>query len=261
MPRYTRTHRYPRGRSGGFRRLRQASSAFSPASLSALVLWLDAGLSPLFQNSNGTTAASADADPVGYWGDLSGVGNHVIQATAGKRPTVKLAIQNSLPVLRWDGVDDTLAKASTTLPSAAGLTVCAVVKITTDTNFGQVLSYVTAADHYELRQSGSTGKVQFIAGAGGAGAHSNTDLAGLWGVWVGTYDGVSALGVRLDGVAQTAGTDNGTTGAGSLNIGARADGSLPWNGDIGALVVANSLLSTPVIQQVEAYLKARWGTP
>ena len=41
---------------------------FTPASISGLQLWLDASDSgTLFQNSNGTTAAAADGDPVGYW--------------------------------------------------------------------------------------------------------------------------------------------------------------------------------------------------
>lgn len=40
----------------------------------------------LFQLSNGTTAVTADNDPIGYVTDLSGNGKHGTQATAGSRP-------------------------------------------------------------------------------------------------------------------------------------------------------------------------------
>ena len=42
-----------------------------------------------YQNSNGTTLATADTDPIGYWQDYSGNGNHLLQATSGKRPLLK----------------------------------------------------------------------------------------------------------------------------------------------------------------------------
>lgn len=55
----------------------------------------------LFQNSNGTTPATADTNPVGYNGDLSGKGYNGTQATNGQRPLLKLSVLNGLPVLRF----------------------------------------------------------------------------------------------------------------------------------------------------------------
>lgn len=82
---------------------------FSPASISGLRLWLDASdETTLFQNSNGTTAASADGDPVGYWGDKSGNLNHCVQADGTKKPLLRTSIQNSKNVVRNDGVNDFL---------------------------------------------------------------------------------------------------------------------------------------------------------
>jgi uncharacterized protein (DUF2147 family) len=83
--------------------------AFSPASIGGLQLWLDAAdASTLFQNSNGTTAASADGDSVGYWGDKSGSSNHIIQADGTKKPLLKTNILNGKNVIRNDGVNDFL---------------------------------------------------------------------------------------------------------------------------------------------------------
>lgn len=54
---------------------------------SSLEGWYDfKDLTTLFQNSNGTTAVTTDGNPVGYWGDKSGKGRHIIQATSGDRP-------------------------------------------------------------------------------------------------------------------------------------------------------------------------------
>lgn len=77
---------------------------FTPASVSPS-LWLDpSNLTTLFQDSGGTGAVTANNDPVGYVGDLSGGANNFIQATAGARP-----LYNTASTLRWltfDGTDD-----------------------------------------------------------------------------------------------------------------------------------------------------------
>ena len=54
---------------------------------SSLEGWYDfKDLTTLFQNSNGTTAVTSDMQYVGYWGDKSGKGRHLIQATSADQP-------------------------------------------------------------------------------------------------------------------------------------------------------------------------------
>jgi hypothetical protein len=77
-------------------------------------IWFDAGVGT-YQDAARTTSASADTDPVGGWTDLSGKGNHASQATAGLRPTLKLAQQNNRPSLLW-----TAASAQYLSADAAG---------------------------------------------------------------------------------------------------------------------------------------------
>src|SRR4051794_15888095 len=86
-----------RSRSGG------------PPDLANLKVWLkaDAGT---FQDAALTTPATANNDPVGGWSDQSGSGAVLTQATAGKRPLLKLANQNGLPTVTFDGTDDFLQK-------------------------------------------------------------------------------------------------------------------------------------------------------
>ena len=72
-------------------------------------LWVASSLnSSLKQNSDGTTAVTTTSDPVGYWADQSGNGNHLIQATAGSRPTYS----SIMPSVVFDGTDDRLGLAA-----------------------------------------------------------------------------------------------------------------------------------------------------
>lgn len=67
---------------------------FSPASLNP-DLWTDASnASSLFQNSNGTTPATADGDPVGYEGDQSVNANNATQSSGTLRPVLRTASIN-----------------------------------------------------------------------------------------------------------------------------------------------------------------------
>jgi hypothetical protein len=50
----------------------------------------------------------ADGDAVASWVDSTGNGHTAAQSTAGKKPVYKTSIINSLPVVRFDGVDDSM---------------------------------------------------------------------------------------------------------------------------------------------------------
>ena len=106
-----------------------------------LICNLDASvLSSLKQNSNGTTAASATDDPVGYWADQTGLGNHATQATSGSRPKLKLSNQNGLPGIELDGTDDYLIASVSGFNQLQNTTILMVLKTSlaaaADTNSG-----------------------------------------------------------------------------------------------------------------------------
>jgi len=89
------------------RLLRPTASGFDPRRIAGLEAWFDASdLSTMAQNSNGTTAATATSDPVGYWADKSGKGRHAKQTTNNNRPTVQLADKNGRAGLDFDGSND-----------------------------------------------------------------------------------------------------------------------------------------------------------
>jgi len=73
-------------------------SAFSPASIPGLQLWLDAS----------QIVGLNDGDAVTTWNDASGNGRNATQATASKKPIYKTNIYATKPALLFDGVDDVL---------------------------------------------------------------------------------------------------------------------------------------------------------
>ena len=86
------------------RLLRPRATGFNPKSLPGRSIWLDANTAgSLAQNSDGSSAAVAADDPVGYWKDLSGNGRHYTQATNNNRPLLKLATHNGKNSLYFDG--------------------------------------------------------------------------------------------------------------------------------------------------------------
>jgi hypothetical protein len=94
------------------RRLLRPRNSWTPLTLKPAV-WLDANsAASLAQNSDGTTAAAAGDDPVGYWKDLSGNARHYTQSTNDNRPLLKLATHNSRNSLYFDGTNDVLGIAN-----------------------------------------------------------------------------------------------------------------------------------------------------
>ena len=81
-------------------------------------LWLDAADSAtLFSVTSGSTPSGADS-VVGRWEDKSGNARHITQAANGLRPLRKIAVQNGLDVVRFDGVDDRMLSSVVNLGSA-----------------------------------------------------------------------------------------------------------------------------------------------
>jgi hypothetical protein len=83
----------------------QGAPPWTPASVSNLLLWLDANDSTTLFQTVGGTAATADTNPVGSWLDKSGNSNHASMASATQRPKLKTGIHNGKNTLRFDGND------------------------------------------------------------------------------------------------------------------------------------------------------------
>jgi hypothetical protein len=109
----------------------------SPDEISALAFWYDAEASPTIDA----------AGVVERWDDLSSNSNHAGQAASGERP-IKATDGEGRDVIRFDGVDDTLAVASP--PSlASGVTLFVVFAVRTRSDFSGIVSAAaaTGVDH------------------------------------------------------------------------------------------------------------------
>jgi hypothetical protein len=223
---------------------------FTPLQISGLAVWLRADLG-VWQDTGLSTPAVADNDPVGGWQDLSGAGNHAVQATAGKRPLLKLNIQNGRPVLRFDATDDFLQAtlvSTLTVPYTGFL-----VGKTTSVARGDAF-YDGHAAVQNLFDSDGT-HYRMVSGGSITGPNMDTSFHTCTTLW----NGASSV-LRIDG-AETTGNP-GTPSLSKLTLGIRGDlASLPLGGDLGEVIFYTGALSAGDMVLVEAYLKARWGTP
>jgi len=233
------------------------SSTFTPKNISGLALWLDAADgSTLFQNSDGTTPATATSDPVGYWRDKSGNSRHATQATAGSRPTI--GAQNGRKTLTFDGTDDhlVLGNLSAAFPAAAEI----------------IASYgITSTDNlYVIYQTANNLTSDVFGSDTFCGAFRGTRLTGV------NVAGLpSASGAYLWGVASSSSShDLFVQGAKVLSsaadysagtnhaIGTRtADGTATTSlaGRINEVCVFNRVLTSSERQRVNGFLARRWG--
>lgn len=229
-----------------------AGLPFTPLSISGLRIWLkaDAGT---YQTAGGSPAVS-DGDPVGQWQDQSGNGYHVTQATAGFRPTLKLAIRGSLPVIRFDGIDDSLIVVLGSNINQPN-TVLGVF------DQGRIFD-VTGGVRQLFNPSILTSTTSRLGYFAGVIANDPTPTI----LSVNSYQQVSAIfngassSLRLNGSATSAGNPGTNYMAGTLML--MTDSStVKSQGNICEILFYDGIISGANLTALENYLKSRWGTP
>lgn len=253
---------------------------FNPLTLSP-ALWLDSSdPSTLYQDSALTTLAVADADPVGGWKDKSGNGRNVTQATGAARPTLRLAVQNGRPVLRFDGTDDTLLFSGGALDLArnvAEFTIAGVFKSTDATNNRVALTLsvgtaTTARVRAVVNDAGQVG----VWGTGGRRLDADS-LVSVNGGSVSTtlFSQITArynltnttCQLYKDGTLAASNTSYQTAGSTSDTasqvgtIGSVNSSTNFWLGDISEILLFRRAITETDRVQLATYLKQKWSTP
>ncbi len=226
--------------------------AGTPLDIPGLKLWVEADTG-LYQASNGTTPAS-NGDPVGYWADQSGQGNHLIQATTASKPTLRtlLGPGGTRPAVEFDGTDDWMQKAFTLVQPE---TIFIVFKSTTWTLADHIYEGITAGS-MALLQYPTTPKVQTYGGAFGP---ENGNLAvNTYGIMTALYSGANTM-LRVNAGTKVV-ASGGTNAGGGFTLGARQTGADASNIHVSAVLIYNRDLSasgedTTVIN----YLNGKWG--
>ena len=201
----------------------------------------------------------ADDSPVDSWIDSSGSGNDVMQDTGMKMPTFKTNILNGLPVVRFDGIDDTLFKiAAGGFTCTEGHTVIAVLNPTTAVGYG--MAVVTNPIFNEMRQTGGGGIAEWMIPSGSYQVDSVSSLEGLWAIWSGTYSVASQLiELFINGVSQgTQLDDTAPLAVSDIYIGSRTD-AYHWLGDIAEVLVYDAALGASDREAIETYLIEKYA--
>lgn len=189
-----------------------ASSEFTPASVSGLALWLDAALG-VYQDAAMTTPATTDGQSVQAWADQSGNDHHFTQDTAGKIPLLKLTTNgiNNLPVVSFDG-GDMLVNSTAFLTGTSG----AVFAVMRPGNIGNEQHLMASAD-----QASTTRWMRLYANVGGNiglyqrnndtsdGLRVHTDTILAWPYVVAWFSDGSTSGVATDGWTEALGVFSG----------------------------------------------------
>jgi hypothetical protein len=207
----------------------------------------------LFQLSNGTTAVTADADPIGYATDLSGNGKHATQATVNNRPLYKVGTPRAL----FDGSNDILSTAAIDFTGTDKMTVVANIILLSDvTSVPIEISADANANNGAFclfRSLGGAGDISPLARNTASGYRSKNGASAPYSaVLTLQYDLAAAtvanmVRMRIDGVQATFDNTQGTStpgafGTHALNIGSRV-AAFPSNCAIKRLVVIGRTLT------------------
>lgn len=230
-----------------------------PLSIPGLALWLDSA------NVDGASNGSlVDGQAIAQWNDLSGNGRHVAQATPGKRPIFHSTggglTPTGKPSLHFDGADDCLVGPIWNLPQPT----TRFVAVAPDANLGRDQHFLSSTSvdplfRQDMNFNATIGTVALYAGAGPANSGAAPNPFAAWHSLSGSANGNNSQ-VGIDGGLTVGGAGNGAWEAPVVG-GFTATPNNPISGSIAAVLVYNRALSTPERQQVEAYLRARFGTP
>lgn len=232
---------------------RLAPAGFSPPLISGLQLWLDASdLSTLYQSSGGSSA-TADGDPVGYWADKSGNARHAIQASGTSKPALKLAIQNTKNILRFDGVNDFLAIATIAISQPYQAFFACKISSTGNIFHANGQSQVRTGTSGSLSPSTD---VCVFSGTPFSYANFFVSGAALLGEYV--ANGASSKIYKNSNLMTTG--NAGTQGiTGNLAVGAYNTPSNYITMDLMELIIYGSELNFADKNLIEDYLNKKWG--
>jgi hypothetical protein len=227
----------------------------------SLAVWLDAADTSRI-TLNGTT--------VSQWDDKSGNGRHVSQANATQQPAFTANALSNKPVLTFDGVNDTLRRAS------AGLTGLSSVSMFV------VMRYITGGASEDIAlgvgTAGFAGTIRSLYRANGGTTQGwanwakdvqasafSCDIGGGYHIFAGWNTSLVAgnnIVIARDGLSAVYTNDGGNlalTGDG-LGVGELVGSSIRYtNASIAEVVILPVAVTVTQQQFIEGYLAHKWG--
>lgn len=228
------------------------ADAFDPTNVPGLQLWLDA--------NDASTFSFASGSLVSQWSDKSGNARHFVIVTSS--PTRTAGLVNGKAAVDFSSVNQYLRTAvSVTLLQPITIFTVAVNDLLATVNRGRVLTNRVDSNFAVIHSDGGSLSDTVVLMAGTANVNGPDNAISNTTQHQGTCitDG-SASRIRVDGVSSGPVSPGGS----SLflgTLGAAFDGTKSLDGKICEVLIYSGALSSTYYLAVEAYLKAKWGTP
>ena len=211
-----------------------------------LKVWLDA--------DDSSTITKDGSNKVSQWNDKSGQGNHVSQSTAGSQPLWVDSAQNSKPLIRFDGSDDSLFRNTYTGGAITQpATVFAVLKMG-DTYYKMQMDSKDGSNRFAIA-SGNSSAITFVM-YGGAELETLNHYTNMRQYTL-TYNGASSV-ARQSKTAYMSG-NAGTMSMIGLILGDDWNGSSNSECDWCELLIYEGTVADSVRDSIEDYLATKWG--
>lgn len=228
----------------------QTIVAPGPVPMTNLQLWLDTDDASTFTYSSGTV--------VSQWTDKSGNSRHAVQATVANQPS-RSGTQNGRPTVVFTGASQTLATATPATTQTLDWTIVVACVRTGGGTQSVVVMNGQATDGYGVGLRANGPNVGFLRGNIAWTATTTPDPAApavlvlmrssVGGNWWMFMNGVSL-------------SFTGTVAPSAPAVETRLASTVHrFQGEIYEVLIYNRELPTTDRQQVESYLKAKWGTP
>ncbi|MCU0273185.1 MAG: fibronectin type III domain-containing protein, partial [Acidimicrobiales bacterium] len=226
------------------------STAWTPADLTGVALWLDAA-------DASTTVLNGST--VSQWSDKSGNDRHAVQPTASAQPTRIASGQNGRPVLRFDGNRGLLVSAaSMTLAQPFERFIAATFQTKASSSVVFDSNNTSSWNYLYNGESGDAGSWVVGAGVRVIGATADFLPHQFWARMAGA-SGLSSV----DGASPTGPVNVGTHSLQGATIGhirSMFNVNYGFVGDIHEVLLVSGTLADADRRRVEGYLAHRWGT-
>lgn len=239
--------------------------AFDPLSVAGLSAWYDAA---------DASTITLNGSAVSVWRDKSGNGLHASQSTANNQPLYAATRKNSLPVITFDGANDSLVTSQFADPYLSFTSFC-VLSVIASANIGFNVVWTRSTDRQRsvviVAFGGAVAfgtRVHLTAATGIDYDYSQAFPFNAWALMTHQWDGsVQSSGVAVSGKINGVNYPNQVNGVISpsnisntvLRLGNRSDGARGVNAHVGELLIYSSSLSPVSTRNIEGYLRAKWG--
>lgn len=229
-----------------------AAQSFSPQDITNLVGWWDA--------SSPTTVINT-AGAVSEWRDMSGKNNTLVQPTGAQQPTTGTRTLNGLNVLDFDGTADNLIAPSALYGLSNGENTLFIVMVDDNTGDAQhrfIGGSGGGTERFSMQNTATTlAALNRLTAASGPQITVTRDTSPHIAV---SRRSLVDHTIWQDGSSTSSTANHESFTMTSLIIGAQASNANRLDGVLAEVIFFNRALTNAEINQVSAYLAAKWGT-